>query len=87
MKQNKSLPGNMANARIPTAVSYGADAPSLDADMGKEDIDPNTGTDIDDMPPGSIQLLTPTNNNITIFHEGDMGRLSVLDATSPIFRE
>ena len=77
--KTKSLPGAMANAKIPTAISYGADAPSLDTDMGQEDIDPTTGTDMDDIPPGSFQLLTPTLNNITISHEGDMGRLSTLE--------
>lgn len=86
MKQNKSLPGNMANARIPTAVSYGADAPSLDADTNQEDIDPNTGTDMDDLPPGSLQLQTPRFNNSPISHEGDMGRLSTLETTT-FFRE
>ena len=75
----KSTPGAMANAKIPTAVSYGADAPSLDADMGKEDIDPQTGRDMDDIPPSSFELLTPTLNNIKITHEGDMGRLSPLE--------
>jgi len=74
----KSTPGAMANAKIPTSVSYGADAPSLDADMGVEDISP-TGTDMDDIPPGSFELLTPTVNNIKITHEGDMGRLSPLE--------
>ena len=78
--KTKSLPGAMANAKIPTAVSYGADAPSLDADMGaQEDIDPQTGRDMDDIPPGSFELLTPVLNNATITHEGDMGRLSILE--------
>ena len=86
MKNTKSLPGNMASAVLPTAVSYGADAPSLDADTSAEDIDPNTGTDIDDMPPGSLQLQTPRFNNSTVSHEGDMGRLSTLETTT-FFRE
>jgi hypothetical protein len=86
MKLTKSLPGNMASAKIPTAVSYGADAPSLDADTGKEDINPQTGADMDDMPPGSLQLQTPRINNSPISHEGDMGRLSPLESTT-FFRE
>lgn len=86
MKTSKSLPGNMASTKIPTAVSYGADAPSLDADTSTEDIDPNTGTDIDDMPPGSLQLLIPRVNNAPIQHEGDMGRLTPLESTT-FFRE
>lgn len=76
----------MANAKIPTAVSYGADAPSLDADTQQEDINPATGADMDDMPPGSLQLLTPRDNNAPIQHEGDMGRLSTLAPTT-LFRE
>lgn len=82
MKLNKSIPGNMANAKIPIAVSYGMDAPSLDADMATEDINPDTGADMDDMPPGSLQLQTPQLNNTTISHEGDMGRLSTLESTT-----
>ena len=69
----------MDNAKLPSAVNYGPDAPSLDADMGVEDIDPQTGRDMDDIPPGSFELLTPTLNNIKITHEGDMGRLSSLE--------
>ena len=76
----------MASAKISTAVAYGADAPSLDADMQTEDIDPNTGADMDDMPPGSLQLLTPRFNNSPITHEGDMGRLSTLEPAT-FFRE
>ena len=86
MKQTKSMPGNMASAKIPTAVSYGADAPSLDADQGQEDINPQTGADMDDMVPGGLQLQTPRDHNITISHEGDMGRLSTLSSTT-LFRE
>jgi len=82
----KSTPGAIANARMPAAVNYGPDAPSLDADMGVEDIDPNTGRDMDDIPPGSFELLTPTFNNSPITHEGDMGRLSTLETTT-FFRE
>jgi len=75
----KSTPGAMDNAKLSSAVNYGPDAPSLDADMGQEDIDPLTGRDMDDIPPGSFELLTPTINNIKITHEGDMGRLSPLE--------
>lgn len=76
--KTKSIPGNMDLARIPTAVSYGPDAPSLDADMGSaEDMDPATGRDIDEIPAGGIELMPiidRTRGGVT--HEGDMGRLS-----------
>jgi len=42
-----------------------------------EQIDPKTGQDIGDLPPGSVQLMPVTiaNRNEHITHDGDMGRL------------